>query len=317
MTIAGIVNFMGAFGKEIKVGGNISNFFIAQGIAMVIVRSFSGKIFDKFGHRILIIPAAISGAAGLMLLGFATNMMMVLVAGVLFGIAFAVIHTTTQAWALTLVPPEKKATANSMLLIFIDSGMAIGSAALGLLANNVGYGMTYRYSSAIMIIILLLYLFGSRKPMNVLPKKQIIVRMKMKRGGFCKKTTGFQPLYFFMERKKENYFKKDWYLFINYLFLKSDKKSLESNFKQRDKKHPREYQTQKMRKLPLTNSENGSKLSLLKYQYLSENSVFQEDRELYFYHPEPYSNPVHTMNVSALRKEVLITYIFGNRFIRT
>ncbi|WP_087974884.1 MFS transporter [Oceanobacillus rekensis] len=163
MTIAGTVNFVGAFGKEINVGGSISQFFIAQGIAMVAVRSFSGKIFDKFGHRILIIPAAISGTIGLVLLGFSTTMWMVWVSGVLFGIAFAIIHPITQAWALTLVPPEKKATANSMLLIFIDFGLAVGSIGLGFLANIVGYGMTFSYSAAFMIIILLLYLIGSKK----------------------------------------------------------------------------------------------------------------------------------------------------------
>lgn len=163
MAIAGTVNFIGAFGKEINVGGRISQFFIAQGIAMVIVRAFSGKIFDRFGHRILIIPGAISGAVGLILLGFSTSMWTVLVSGVLFGIAFAIIHPIIQAWALTLVPPEKKATANSMLLIFIDFGLAVGSLGLGILAKNIGYGRTFSYSAAFMIIILLLYLIGSRK----------------------------------------------------------------------------------------------------------------------------------------------------------
>ena len=163
IAIAGTVNFMGAFGKEINVGGRISQFFIAQGIAMVIVRAFSGKIFDKFGHRILIIPGAIAGAIGLGLLGFSTSMWMVWISGVLFGIAFAIIHPIIQAWALTLVPPEKKATANSMLLIFIDAGLAIGSVGLGFLAKVVGYGMTFSYSAAFMIIILILYLMGSRK----------------------------------------------------------------------------------------------------------------------------------------------------------
>ncbi|MFZ0447351.1 MAG: MFS transporter [Bacillus sp. (in: firmicutes)] len=163
ITIAGTVNFMGAFGKEINVGGGISQFFIAQGIAMVTVRAFSGKIFDKFGHRILIIPAAVSGAIGLILLGFSTSMWMVWISGVLFGIAFAIIHPIIQAWALTLVPPEKKATANSMLLIFIDAGLAIGSVGLGFLAKVVGYGMTFSTSAAFMIIILILYLIGSRK----------------------------------------------------------------------------------------------------------------------------------------------------------
>lgn len=163
MAIAGTVNFIGAFGNEIDVGGKISQFFIAQAILMIIVRAFSGKIFDKFGHRILIIPGAISGTVGLILLGLSTGMGMVWISGALFGIAYAIIHPIVQAWALTLVPPEKKATANSMLLIFIDFGLAIGSIGLGFLANNVGYGMTFTYSAAFMIIILVLYLLGSRK----------------------------------------------------------------------------------------------------------------------------------------------------------
>lgn len=163
MAIAGTVNFMGAFGKEIDVGGRISQFFIAQGLAMVGIRLVSGKIFDRFGHRILIIPGAIAGAGGLVLLGFSTTMLWILVAGVLFGIAFGIIHPIIQAWALTLVPPEKKATANSMLLIFIDFGLALGSVGLGYLASVVGYGMTFSFSAIFMAIILVLYLFGSKK----------------------------------------------------------------------------------------------------------------------------------------------------------
>ncbi|RHW43487.1 MFS transporter [Neobacillus notoginsengisoli] len=180
MAIAGTVNFMGAFGKEINVGGRISQFFIAQGIAMIIVRAFSGKIFDRFGHRILIIPGAISGAAGLILLGFSTRMWMVLVSGVLFGIAYAIIQPIIQAWALTLVPAETKATANSMLLIFIDSGLAIGSVALGFLAKNVGYGMTFSFSAGFMIIILLLYLIGSKKTVTSGAKTEKLPRAKFK-----------------------------------------------------------------------------------------------------------------------------------------
>ena len=180
IAIAGTVNFMGAFGKEINVGGRISQFFIAQGIAMVIVRAFSGKIFDKFGHRILIIPGAIAGAIGLGLLGFSTSMWMIWISGILFGIAFAIIHPIIQAWALTLVPPEKKATANSMLLIFIDAGLAIGSVGLGFLAKVVGYGMTFSYSAAFMIIILILYLFGSKKTETSKANKEKSSRTKFK-----------------------------------------------------------------------------------------------------------------------------------------
>ena len=109
------------------------------------------------------IPGAISGVCGLILLSFANSISWVLISGCLFGIAYAVIQPIIQAWALTLVPPEKKATANSMLLIFMDLGMAIGSLVLGLLAKNVGYGITFRYSSIAMIAILVIYLISSRR----------------------------------------------------------------------------------------------------------------------------------------------------------
>ena len=161
--VAGTVSFLGAFGKEINLGGSISQFFIAQLITMLVIRSFSGKIFDKFGHKILIIPGAIFGVLGLILLGFSSSLLMVLISGCLFGIAYAVIQPIVQAWALTLVPPEKKVTANSMLLIFMDLGMAIGSVVLGILAKYVDYGMTYGISSIAYIVILLIYIFASRK----------------------------------------------------------------------------------------------------------------------------------------------------------
>ena len=97
---------------------------------------------------------------------------MVIVSGVLFGVAFAIIHPTIQAWALQLVPADKKATANSMLLIFIDAGLAIGSVGLGFLAKFVGYGMTFSFSAATMIIILVLYLIGVKKTVAMAANKE-------------------------------------------------------------------------------------------------------------------------------------------------
>lgn len=163
MAIAGTVNFMAALGKETNIGGSISQFFTVQAITMIIVRIFSGRIFDRFGHKILMIPATISGVIGLILLGVSHHIGLVLISGFFFGVAYAVIQPTVQAWALSLVPPEKNATANSMLLIFMDLGMAIGSIGLGSVVGYVGYGMTFSYSAVFMVLILIIYLIGIRK----------------------------------------------------------------------------------------------------------------------------------------------------------
>ncbi|WP_367576265.1 MFS transporter [Bacillus sp. FJAT-27445] len=79
----------------------------------------------KVNPSCFMIIVGIAGVAGLALLGFSSDMVMVWVSGILFGFSYGIVQPTIQAWALTLVPPEKKATANLMLLIFIDFGLAI------------------------------------------------------------------------------------------------------------------------------------------------------------------------------------------------
>ncbi|MDW0117471.1 hypothetical protein QTL97_11035 [Sporosarcina thermotolerans] len=47
-----------------------------------------------------------------------------------------------------------------------------GSVGLGFLAKSVGYGMTFSYSAATMIIILVLYLMGSKKTVAMAANKE-------------------------------------------------------------------------------------------------------------------------------------------------
>lgn len=76
-------------------------------------------------------------------------------------------------WPLTLVPSDKKARANSMLLNSTDFGLAIGSVGIRFLEKIVGYGMTFSYSAAFIIIILLMYLIESKQT-----DKKIIAKSK-------------------------------------------------------------------------------------------------------------------------------------------
>ena len=126
---------------------------------MIFVRPISGKIFDKKGHTVLILPAALFGITGLLLLAITENLFMLLTAAAFYSICYGVIHPALQSWAVSQVSPERKATANAMILNGMDLGMAIGSPILGMIAGYTSYKSMFGYSSICLVILLVIYLF--------------------------------------------------------------------------------------------------------------------------------------------------------------
>ena len=165
ITFSGIVNFIDGLGQESHMQGQISLFFLVTAIAMVVIRPFSGRIYDIVGHKVLVIPAALCGVVGLLLLSNTQGAGMLVLAAIFYGIAYGVIQPTLQAWAVSRVAPDKKATANAMALNFMDLGMAVGAASLGAVADVTGYHKMFGASSILVILLIVIYsvLFISRQ----------------------------------------------------------------------------------------------------------------------------------------------------------
>ncbi|MFB6467439.1 hypothetical protein ACE38V_11590 [Cytobacillus sp. Hz8] len=64
------------------MGGAVSFFFLIISIVMTVVRPISGRFFDRLGHKVIIIPAVISGMIGLFLLAITTGAFTLLLAAV-------------------------------------------------------------------------------------------------------------------------------------------------------------------------------------------------------------------------------------------
>ena len=166
ITFGGVFNFIDGLGKETGIGAQIPCFFVTFVILMIFVRPISGKIFDKKGHTVLILPAALFGITGLLLLAITENLFMLLTAAAFYSICYGVIHPTLQSWAVSQVSPERKATANAMILNGMDLGMAIGSPILGMIAGYTSYKSMFGYSSICLIMLLVLYLFMLTRSRN-------------------------------------------------------------------------------------------------------------------------------------------------------
>ncbi len=158
MTFGGVFSLIDGLGKETGLGTQITFFFVTFVILMLSIRPISGKIFDKKGHRVLIVPASLFALIGLLLLGITENLSTLLAAAIFYSIGYGIIQPTLQAWAVSQVSPDKKGTANAMILTGMDLGMAIGSPILGLIAGYTSYKSMFGYSSICIVIFLAIYL---------------------------------------------------------------------------------------------------------------------------------------------------------------
>ncbi len=143
---------------------------------MLVARPISGKLYDTYGHKVIIYPAIICGVIGLFLLSITNGSVTLLTAGFFYGIAYGTVTPTLQAIAVSLVTKEKQGTANAMYFSAMDLGMAIGSTGLGILAANKGFHFIYGFSIICLVLLILIYalLFTKKKEK---PKHQCLTHI--------------------------------------------------------------------------------------------------------------------------------------------
>jgi MFS family permease len=165
ITLGGVVSFLRELGKEAHLGGTVSLFFLIVAIIMLVARPISGKLYDTYGHKVIIYPAIICGVIGLFLLSITNGSVTLLTAGFFYGIAYGTVTPTLQAIAVSLVTKEKQGTANAMYFSAMDLGTAIGSTGLGILAANKGFHFIYGFSIICLVLLILIYalLFTKKK----------------------------------------------------------------------------------------------------------------------------------------------------------
>lgn len=127
-------------------------------IAIILVRPFSGRIYDRYGHKALVIPAAILMVSGLLLLTFATSTGSMLLSALCYGIGFGAMQPSIQTWMIQEVHPLQRGMANGMFFNSLDFGVAIGSIALGAIAKSTSYAIMYRYSAISLVLLILIYI---------------------------------------------------------------------------------------------------------------------------------------------------------------
>ena len=161
---SGILSFMTSYAKEINLMEAASFFFLVYAVFILVSRPFTGRLLDQKGDNIVIYPAIILFAIGLVTLNQAHHGFTLLLAGALIGLGFGTLSSCCQAIALKESPQHRVALATSTYFVFMDSGVGIGPFLLGFIIPMVGFrGLYLTLAVVVFASIFLYYVLHGRK----------------------------------------------------------------------------------------------------------------------------------------------------------
>ena len=123
-------------------------YFMVQAMALLVSRTFAGRLADRHGRAIAIIPGLILMAAALALLPWAYGFPHFVISASLFGLGFGTAQPASMALLIDRVRPERRGLATGTYFTGFDAGIAIGSMLLGVVSQYWGFGLMWLISAA-------------------------------------------------------------------------------------------------------------------------------------------------------------------------
>lgn len=159
----GIVTFIALHAYEYGIL-NVGFFFTVYALTVMAIRPICGLLYDRRGHRVVIIPGMILLALGTLVLAQATDITLMVIAAVICGLGIGATHPTLQAMAVAKCAPNRRGAASATFSSSFDLGIGVGAVLLGLTVQFIGYNGMYTVAAGIVVVGLLVYLITSAPP---------------------------------------------------------------------------------------------------------------------------------------------------------
>lgn len=169
LSYASVLSFLSIYAQEKGLLAMASTFYLVFAAVMLLTRPFTGRLFDEKGPQYVIIPGFIFFAIGLILLANMDSGLSFLVAGAFVGFGYGALVPSLQTLAVQSTKHERSGYATATFFTFFDSGLAIGSFALGFVALYFGYQYVYLTSGVLVLVVFLLYMIIRRRKKDIEP----------------------------------------------------------------------------------------------------------------------------------------------------
>ncbi|GGE78765.1 MFS transporter [Priestia taiwanensis] len=171
LTFGGITTFLPLFAEDIQV--NAGAFFLIYAVTITVIRPLTGKLSDKHGESIIVIPALFIMILSLFVLAMTEGIVGLVITAVLYGIGFGAAQPALQVATIRLASPEKRGVANATFFTAFDLGIGLGAILLGFVSQLMGYHMVFIICAISGFISLLLFILFVKKTLHVSQAKSM------------------------------------------------------------------------------------------------------------------------------------------------
>lgn len=165
VTFGGIASFLPLYAAQKEIGG-IQLYFLIYALALMLTRTFAGKVYDRRGHVAIFLPGAFLIIMAMLLLSWLPNSTILYLAAFLYGLGFGSVQPALQAWSVEKAPMNRKGMATATFFSAFDLGVGTGAMVFGQIGNSFGYGSIYITAAGSVFLSVLVYtflLFKSRR----------------------------------------------------------------------------------------------------------------------------------------------------------
>lgn len=138
--------------------GNVGLFYSVYGVALVLARSMSGALSDRFGRGTVVLPALAMGSVALLALSATQSQSMLLAVAVLYGLGFAAVQVTVVAIVVDRTPQELLGTGMATYTMAWDVGAVLGGVLLGLVIDATSYSTGFMICAALPVAAIAFYI---------------------------------------------------------------------------------------------------------------------------------------------------------------
>lgn len=162
IVISSINTYLALYAAERGIG-NIGFFFAVQSVAVLLSRLINGKLADRRGYAIVIIPSILALVGSMVVLFYAETPILFMVTAFLYGLGYGTLTSACQALAVIKAKPECRGLAISTYFLGIDAGSGLGTIINGMISQVYGYANMFLLGTIPLFIGLLIYTVWGRR----------------------------------------------------------------------------------------------------------------------------------------------------------
>lgn len=140
-----------------------SLFFTVFAITIVLVRVFTSRLGDRFGHKVLLYPAFAAMPIAFATLAAAQTKWQMIVAGILFGIGLGASFPAFMTFVVANTDEQRRARTFGSVIWAFDTGIGLGSFFIGAIGQRKGLGFAFNVAAALACLAIPIFVATSRQ----------------------------------------------------------------------------------------------------------------------------------------------------------